>query len=51
MTTACTDKLGLATHSLWTEVYIKYGDTLYNKYRIIYLVVVKDNDYACKRNR
>lgn len=35
---------GLPTSSLWTEIYVKYGDTLYNKYRIIYLAVVEEHN-------
>lgn len=44
MTQANTVSAGLPIPSLWTEFYVKYGDTLYNKYRVIYLTVVKENN-------
>lgn len=47
MTQVDTKQLNLITDNLWTDIYIKYGDTLYNKYRIIYLVVVKDKHHDC----
>ena len=30
--------------------YFKYGDTLYQEYKIIYLVVAKDDQHDCERN-
>lgn len=31
-------------------IYVKYGDTLYQRYNVIYLIVVKDTDHDCKRD-
>ena len=35
--------------SRFNSYYFKYGDTLYQEYRIIYLAVVKDEADDCKR--
>lgn len=48
MTTVDLTRLGLVTPK-FDSYWIKYGDTLYKEYKIIYLVVVGDeNDFQNK---
>lgn len=33
---------------IWTPIYIRFGNTLYREYKVIYLVVVKDENHDSK---
>lgn len=36
--------------SKFEAIYVKYGDTLYQRYNVIYLTVVKDTDHDSTRD-